>query len=93
MAQMDFAIRIYKMKFNNLLNTLPIVLAFLFTSFSVNSAEIECASPQERVTKFYKWYLNEIKNERYPLTIHFKDDKDKLKNWLSEGFLKKTSGT
>ncbi|QIM43074.1 DUF3828 domain-containing protein [Leclercia adecarboxylata] len=77
------------MKLNNLLKTLLIVLAFLFTSFSVNSAEIECASPQERVTQFYKWYLNEIKSERYPLTIHFKDDKDKLKNWLSEDFLKK----
>lgn len=76
------------MKLNKILNILLVILVLVITPFSASAVETKCVSPQETVTQFYRWYLNEIKNERYPLTVYFKSGEKKLKNWLDEELLK-----
>lgn len=65
---------------------LMILLLFIPLS-KVMAGEIECSSPQETVLYFYRWYLNEIKDERYPLTQNYNGDNARINKWVSSSLL------
>lgn len=65
-----------------------LMFLLLFISLSkVMAGETECASPQETVLHFYRWYLNEIKGEKYPLTQNYNGDKTRINKWVSSSLL------
>lgn len=71
-----------------LIKTFLLTLFLVITPFKASASRTICASPEETVMQFYKWYLDEIKSKRYPLTNNYKGDKNKLENWVAKGLLK-----
>jgi len=67
---------------------LTFLLIFIFMN-KVMAREIECASPQETVIHFYRWYLDEIKHNKYPLTPFYNGDKSRINTWVSSSLLSK----
>ncbi|WP_257213105.1 YbjP/YqhG family protein [Erwinia amylovora] len=70
---------------------ISLLTAFLFiTSLgSVNAADVNCASPEKTTSDFYHWYLQELNQNKYPLTSSAANDKDRLKKWVSPELLNK----
>ncbi|MGO2441561.1 MAG: DUF3828 domain-containing protein [Serratia proteamaculans] len=70
---------------------ISLLTAFLFiTSLgSVNAADVNCASPKKITSDFYHWYLQEINQNKYPLTSSAANDKNRLKKWVSPELLNK----
>ncbi|ATZ12613.1 DUF3828 domain-containing protein [Erwinia amylovora] len=73
---------------------ISLLTAFLFiTSLgSVNAADVNCASPEKTTSDFYHWYLQELNQNKYPLTSSAANDKDRLKKWVSPELLNKLGG-
>ena len=66
---------------------LLMVLLLFIPLNKVMAGEIECSSPQETVLYFYRWYLNEIKDENYPLTKNYNGDNARINKWVSSSLL------
>ncbi|CNE05811.1 DUF3828 domain-containing protein [Yersinia mollaretii] len=66
---------------------LSAVLLALSASFAHASEQV-CASPENTVTNFYRWYLNEISSDNYPLTSAKHEDKENMARWISPSLLK-----
>lgn len=73
----------------SLKNFLLTILLITLPLNKVIAADIECLLPQETVFRFYSWYLNEIKDKRYPLTRKYNGDTSELNKWVSSSLLSK----
>lgn len=73
----------------NLKDTLLMTVLIFLPVSKVIAAAVECASPQQTVLHFYHWYLNEVKNERYPLAQNYNGDKTSITQWISPSLLNK----
>ncbi|ASG90055.1 DUF3828 domain-containing protein [Salmonella enterica] len=71
----------------SLKNFLFMVLLIFIPLSKAMAGEIQCASPQETVLHFYRWYLNEINGEKYPLTQNYNGDKTRINKWVSLSLL------
>lgn len=82
----DFSSLEYKLLMKKLLLTVFLIVLPLSKPMA---SEIECVSPKETVLHFYRWYLNEIKDNKYPLTKNYKGNKLKINHWVSSSLLHK----
>lgn len=67
-----------------------ILLVVLFITIPLSkviAADIGCLSPQDTVIDFYRWYLREIKEQRYPLTSDYNKDRSKLNERVKSSLL------
>lgn len=71
----------------NLKDILLTTFLILLPVGKVIAVDAECASPQQTVLHFYHWYLNEVKNERYPLSQNYNGDKTSITKWISPSLL------
>lgn len=62
--------------------------SFITSLGSVNAADVNCASPENNLG-LYHWYLQELNQNKYPLTSSAANDKDRLKKWVSPELLNK----
>lgn len=72
------------MKITSLLTT----LCFIASLGSANAADVNCASPEKTTSDFYHWYLQELIQNKYPLTSSAANHKNSLKKWVSPELLK-----
>ncbi|QAX80359.1 DUF3828 domain-containing protein [Yersinia hibernica] len=66
---------------------LSVMLLSLSVSFA-HAAKTTCLPPEDTVTSFYRWYLNEISADNYPLTSKKHEDKENMAKWVSPSLLK-----
>lgn len=65
------------------MHSLFALLLFTLIAGNINAASRECAAPEVTTVAFYKWYLHELSQDKYPLISQAKQDKENLKKWVA----------
>lgn len=67
-------------------------LFFLLAVGTVHAASLKCPVPEVVTSEFYKWYLHELNQDRYPLTSQSTEDKENLSKWVSLSLIDTLNG-